>query len=288
MAGAEDGGSGFHAFRGFTYVSHLRIFEPLEAFSDEDQLAFIEQRRRSRADVDAQDAQDALNRLARVLPDPFPRTDRNNVRVLHYPAAEGVSSAFYCPDELLVRSTLAAETLAQTMRGPLLNVLLPAAAREANQNRWDADKFAEAVGKIHTRTATWGIPFSWFVLIHEDDRSEVIEEHGRVLTVRTATPLQDAVERAGYAVASLVTGAPELDLLEDLTELSEWMTGFHENSILELDYGAVADAVYPDDSPHDVRLGIESLADGDLTGAAAAYRRLASRWIPIRQLGRAS
>jgi hypothetical protein len=50
----------------------------------------------------------------------------------------------------------------------------------------------------------------------------------------------------------------------------------------------VADKVYPDDSPMDIRLGIECLAEGDMTGAAAAYRRLASRWIPIRQLARAS
>ena len=66
------------------------------------------------------------------------------------------------------------------------------------------------------------------------------------------------------------------------------MEVFSPAAVLELDYGPVADLVYPDDSPSDVRLGIESLADGDMTGAAAAYRRLASRWIPIRQLARAS
>jgi hypothetical protein len=106
--------------------------------------------------------------------------------------------------------------------------------------------------------------------------------------VRIRATLAETLERVRYAVAHLAVAAPELDMLEDLTQLTEWLELFHPSSVVELDYGAVADKVYPDDSPLDVRLGIECLAEGDMTGAAAAYRRLASRWIPIRQLARAS
>ncbi len=78
-------------------------------------------------------------------------------------------------------------------------------------------------------------------------------------------------------------------MLDDLTQLTEWLELFHVQSMVELDYGAVADKVYPDESPPWMfGWGIECLAEGDMTGAAAAYRRLASRWIPIRQLARAS
>jgi hypothetical protein len=79
-----------------------------------------------------------------------------------------------------------------------------------------------------------------------------------------------------------------MNLLDELTTLTEWLEEFHPDSMVELDYGSVADRVFPDESPTDVLLGIECLAEGDMTGAAAAYRRLASRWIPIRQLARAS
>ncbi len=286
MTGENDGGP--VRFKGFPYISSLRVFEPLEAFSDDDQLAFTEQRYRRRADVDAAEAKSALNRISRLVADPFPHTSTNDVRVLHYPSTNGVTSTFYCPSQLSVRSTLAAETLIENMKGPLANVLLPEAAREAHQNRLDPDELADSIDKVHTRAATWGVPFSWFTLIHEDDLSEVIEEHGKVVTVRVAAPLGQAVERAAQASNHLVAAAPELDLLADLTELSTWMENFHDNSIIELDYGAVADLVFPDESPYDVRQGIEALSEGDMTGAAAAYRRLASRWIPVRQLGRAS
>jgi hypothetical protein len=116
----------------------------------------------------------------------------------------------------------------------------------------------------------------------------VVEAAGRIVTVRVWAPITEALERARYAVANLALAAPDLDMLDDLAQLTEWLELFHVNSMVELDYGAVADKVYPDDSPMDIRLGIECLAEGDMTGAAAAYRRLASRWIPIRQLARAS
>lgn len=285
---AKDNNGGKAGFKGFPFVSYLRVFEPLEAFSDEDQLAFTAQRHRSRADVDATEAEDSLTRIARVVADPFPHASTKDARVLHYPTAQGVTSTFYCPSQLMVRSTLAAETLMENMKGPLSNILLPEAAREAHQNRLDPDELADSIDKIHTRAATWGVPFSWFALVHEDDHSEVVEIDGRVHTVRIAVPLTQAVERAAEASRNLAAAAPDLDLLADLSELSTWMENFHTNSIIELDYGAVADVVFPDESPFDVRQGIEALAEGDMTGAAAAYRRLASRWIPVRQLGRAS
>ena len=122
----------------------------------------------------------------------------------------------------------------------------------------------------------------------ENDRKDVVESGGRILTVRVWAPITEAMERARYAVANLALAAPDLDMLDDLAQLTEWLELFHVNSMVELDYGAVADKVYPDESPMDIRLGIECLAEGDMTGAAAAYRRLASRWIPIRQLARAS
>ncbi len=59
-------------------------------------------------------------------------------------------------------------------------------------------------------------------------------------------------KRARYAVANLALAAPDLDMLDDLAQLTEWLELFHVNSMVELDYGAVADKVYPDDSPMDI------------------------------------
>lgn len=272
----------------FPYLSSLRVYEPLEAFSDADQLAIMGQRNIDREDVESAAATDAWRRLSRTVSDPFPHTDRGLVRVLAYPTAEGASATYYCPDQLIIRSTVAAQTLVEGMKEQLANVLIPLTSRLAHQERLESTNIGLPSEKIYTRQATWGIPFAWFALVHEDDQADVIEDDGKILTVRLVAPLRQAIDRARRTVAGLAVAAPELDLLDDLTELSEWLELFHEESVLELDYGAVANKVFPDDSPHDLREGVESLTEGDMTGAAAAYRRLASRWIPLRQLSRAS
>lgn len=282
MADAQ--GSG----RSFPYVSYLRVYEPLDAFSDAQQLAILEQRTRERTLTERLDRVDALRRVTRAVSDPFPHHEPDLVRVLHYPRSNGSTAPFYCPNQLAVRTSLAADSLEQTLRGPLMDVLLPEVAREAQQARLDPETFAESSARLHTRSATWGVPFAWFVLIHEDDLTEVVDDDGEVHTVRVSVTISECIDRARRAVAGLAIAAPELDLLEDLTELIEWLELFRRDAIVELDYGPVADLVFPDESPMDVRLGIECLAEADMTGAAAAYRRLASRWIPIRQLARAS
>ncbi|BAS07102.1 uncharacterized 32.3 kDa protein in vdh 3'region [Arthrobacter sp. Hiyo4] len=174
------------------------------------------------------------------------------------------------------------------IHGPLAEMLIPEEQRDKHQERIDQVKARDGAIRVHTRASTWGIPFSWFSLFMEGDHKDVVESGGRILTVRVWAPITEAMERARYAVAHLALAAPDLDMLDDLAQLTEWLELFHVNSMVELDYGAVADKVYPDESPMDIRLGIECLAEGDMTGAAAAYRRLASRWIPIRQLARAS
>ncbi|MGM9472913.1 hypothetical protein ACS5PJ_13010 [Pseudarthrobacter sp. YS3] len=194
----------------------------------------------------------------------------------------------YCPSQLVLRAGLAANALMEGIHGPLAEMLIPEEQRDKHQERIDQVKARDGSIRVHTRASTWGIPFSWFSLFMDTDRKDVVESGGRILTVRVWAPITEAIERARYAVAHLALAAPDLDMLDDLAQLTEWLEQFHVQSMVELDYGAVADKVYPDESPMDIRLGIECLAEGDMTGAAAAYRRLASRWIPIRQLARAS
>ena len=272
----------------FPYVSYLRVYEPLDAFSDAQQLAILEQRTRARRVTEQLERIDAMRRITRAVSDPFPHHAQDLVRVLHFPRSNGTTAPYYCPNQLAVRTYLSAESLEQTIRGPLMDVLLPEIAREAHQARLDPETLTESTAKLHTRSATWGIPFAWFVLIHEDDLTEVVDDDGEVHTVRVSATISDCIDRARRAVAGHAIAAPELDLLEELTEITEWLQSFRRDAVVELDYGPVADLVFPDESPMDVRMGIECLAEADMTGAAAAYRRLASRWVPIRQLARAS
>jgi hypothetical protein len=300
---------------GLPFSSTLRVYEPLDAFPEDQREAIraAGARTASRAAVENAELLASLGRITRPGGDPFPTGRTDLVRVTTAPGvpgpalpadapatgtADGGADAgtgagadpvlLYCPSQLVLRAGLAANALMEGIHGPLAEMLIPEEQRDKHQERIDLVKARDGAIRVHTRASTWGIPFSWFSLFMESDRKDVVESGGRILTVRVWAPITDAMERARYAVANLALAAPDLDMLDDLAQLTEWLELFHVNSMVELDYGAVADKVYPDESPMDIRLGIECLAEGDMTGAAAAYRRLASRWIPIRQLARAS
>ncbi|BCW74222.1 hypothetical protein [Arthrobacter sp. NicSoilB11] len=286
---------------GLPFSSTLRVYEPLEAFPEDQRPAIKAAGARAvpRAAVENAELLASLGRITRSGGDPFPTGRTDLVRVTTVPAPEGGAPddgadadaepvLLYCPSQLVLRAGLAANALMEGIHGPLAELLIPEEQRDRHQERIDQVKSRDGSIRVHTRASTWGIPFSWFSLFMESDRKDVVEAAGRILTVRVWAPITDALERARYAVANLALAAPDLDMLDDLAQLTEWLELFHVNSMVELDYGAVADKVYPDESPMDIRLGIECLAEGDMTGAAAAYRRLASRWIPIRQLARAS
>ena len=292
---------------GLPFSSALRIYEPLGAFPEEQQgaLRAAEARSATRAAVENAELLASLGRITRPGGDPFPTGATDLVRVIAArpnsaaprPESDGgpgtpdpadTDSLLYCPSQLVLRAGLAANALMEGIHGPLAQLLIPEEQRDRHQERINDVRAHAGLGRVHTRASTWGIPFSWFCLFQESDPTDVVESDGHIVTVRIRATLAEALERVRYAVAHLALAAPDLDMLEDLTQLTEWLELFHPASVVELDYGAVADKVYPDDSPMDVRLGIECLAEGDMTGAAAAYRRLASRWIPIRQLARAS
>ena len=294
---------------GLPFSSALRIYEPLEAFPEKQQetLRAAGAGQASRAAVENAELLASLGRITRSDGDPFPTGRTDLVRIVPAPARQASSGAahdaadpgsgtaarqadklLYCPSQLVLRAGLAANALMEGIHGPLAQLLIPEEQRDKHQERIDEVRAHDGLSRVHTRASTWGIPFSWFCLFQESDPTDVVESEGHIVTVRIRAGIGKALERVSYAVAHLALAAPDLDMLEDLTQLTEWLELFHPDSAVELDYGAVADKVYPDDSPLDVRLGIECLAEGDMTGAAAAYRRLASRWVPIRQLARAS
>lgn len=279
---------------GLPFSSALRVYEPLEAFPEDQRQQLIASGTRSgsRDAVENAELLASLGRVTRKGGDPFPTGSTDLVRITRVPSGDpndpDAARLLYCPSQLVIRAGLAANALMEGIHGPLADLLIPVDQRDRHQARIDRINASHDAKRVHTRASTWGIPFSWFSLFQESDRKDVVESGGRILTVRVWASLTDALDRARFAVANLALAAPDLDMLDDLTQLTEWLELFHVQSMVELDYGAVADKVYPDDSPMDVRLGIECLAEGDMTGAAAAYRRLASRWIPIRQLARAS
>ncbi|MFJ3958158.1 hypothetical protein [Arthrobacter sp. NPDC090010] len=288
---------------GFPYTSSLRAYQPLEAFSAAQRRAIVAQfgaldadapttpagLRALRDDVERREMRSSLHRLLRKPNDPYPGSRAELARVIADPAERG--ALLYCPNQAVLRAALAAEELSDGSSAENLRRIVPTDATERHQARLKTlvDSGVVDSDLLFTRTATWGVPFAWFIFFHEGDRQEMLNHgDGSIATLRQYIPVLEAISRSRSLVAALSLSAPELDFFEEMARVVSWLERFSPRSVLELDYGALADKVYPDDSPTDVRLGIECLAEGDMTGAAAAYQRLVTRWMPLRHLGRAS
>lgn len=282
--------------------AELRVYEPLAAFPDDVQAGFQRSRHLSRAQVEDTARRRSRHRLVRDVTDPFPHQD-DLVRVLKVPAVDpdgrpgaGVSE-FYCPEEMALRSELAAVQLEGSMRAETFSLVVPEAARQANLERLAAR--AERTGmfdqvdqdeqlQVRTRTAVWGIPAGWFTLFGREDPVEVERAEAEVVGARMTTSLTAALERGRRAAVVMSLHAPDLDLLDDVTSLVAWLQSFHPDAHLELDYGPLAALVWPDDSVFDVQTAIDSLEEGDMSTAVLANHRMVKRWLDVRQLGRAS
>lgn len=269
-------------------TAHLRVYEPLDTFEDWAQSIILRSPQRTAEQWDEFENEKLWQRTLRSVSDPFPHNDSEffrSIKVLDY---QGVEHTRYCPGQLQARSLLAVEQSEEVIRAEVFDLLVPPAARKANAQRVDPDRLAGDLTHMHTRTSSWGIPLSWFALFREDDEYEQRHDGDRLKTVRVYTTFEQAVERLAWAVQALATHAPQSQLFEELGGLGSWLESFDSRSVIELDYGLLAEIVWPDDSSNDLMHGIQCLEDGDPTGAAAAYRRLSNRWIGPRHLGRAN
>lgn len=269
-------------------TAHLRIYEPLASFEDWAQSIILSTPKRTWQQSDAHEAQLLWARTLRDVSDPFPYEEPEFFRSVTTVGHDGMESTRYCPAQLQARALLAAEQAEESMRSEVFDLLVPPAARSANAMRLDTSRLAIDLTHLNTRTATWGIPLSWFALFREDDEYEVHQAGDKLKSVRLLTTFGQAVERLSWALQVLVAHAPQAPLFEELGQLGTWLEGFDKESVIELDYGTLSELVWPDESINDLFHGIQALEDDDLTGAAAAYRRLTNRWLGPRHLARAN
>ncbi|WP_313814535.1 hypothetical protein [Glutamicibacter sp.] len=269
-------------------TAHLRVYEPLSSFSDWAQSIILNSPRLSSGQCDRLENQQLWERTLRDVSDPFPHADDEFFRSVKMVDYQGTEYTRYCPGQIQARSLLAAEQAEEAMRAEVFDLLVPPAARRANGQRMDTDRLAADLTHLHTRTSTWGIPLSWFALFRDDDEAEIVYAEERLKTVRLYVPFEQAIDRLAWAVQAMAAHAPAAPIFEELGTLGGWLESFDPQSVIELDYGLLAEIVWPDDSVNDLMHGIQALEDSDMTSAAAAYRRLSNRWIGPRQLGRAN
>jgi hypothetical protein len=123
----------------------------------------------------------------------------------------------------------------------------------------------------------------WFTAFVSEDK-EVYEIEGQA-RLRYRVDLEvarDRVERVLEVLRGLqIFQGPA----EELGQLSEWLSMFPDDSMLELDYGEVSELFDPQDLVFDesvdlVQQSVNALAEGDMLAAGENYGRVVTRWAP--------
>lgn len=128
----------------------------------------------------------------------------------------------------------------------------------------------------------WHVPVRWFILVDDEER-RLVETTPGEFRLYYWTPIVLAKRRAERALQVLRRSelAPVAQLVR---ELAQWLSAFHPQSVVELDYSGVSslftwDELDNDHSGRDIQEAVESLAQpGGMAQAAELYQVVANRW----------
>jgi hypothetical protein len=257
------------------YVASLRIYEPLSAFEPADRLRWQD------LSVDENSTRTeqklALRRL--VFPEP-PAGRPDGAHILDIDGIRYVS-----PWSTATRCWAALDDFKDSLPSSVTPLFLP-------QNLEDVitagvDLMEDRVP--HIITENWIIPPRWFSMFMPEDRTRGVDQDGPFCIMRTK--LSDAIARTQVAHQTVLGAFGEGSVEAEIEHLLEWLEMFHQQSLVELDYGGLAGyldhgmklageetGIEADTSVEDVLLSLSGLAAGDGQMAGQGYERLVTRW----------
>jgi hypothetical protein len=141
------------------------------------------------------------------------------------------------------------------------------------------------------------IPPRWFSLFepHEVIRGE--DSFGPYVYLRTN--IAKAKERCMFTHRAVIGAFGEGSIAAEIADLLEWLSLFHEQSLVEVDYGGLAAylekaliesgeaGLDADTSVEDIMNSLAGLAVGDGQAAGIGYERLVSRWRKVAAIEQA-
>jgi len=266
------------------YVASLRVYEPLSAFEPADRLRW------QSIDVDKQSYVIEESLAIRRLIIPESSTGRpDGVHILEIDGERFVS-----PWSTATRCWAALDNFKDSLPSSVIPFFITPAFEDVITT--NVDLLEDKVP--HILNETWVIPPRWFLLFQPQERHRGENEHGLFTNVQTSISL--AKSRAESAHQIVIDAFGEGPVEQDLGNLLEWLSMFHPQSRVELDYGGLAfyldkslrengeEGLSVDSSIEDVLSSLEGLAAADGTRAGNGYQRLMSRWQRIQSFALAN
>ena len=267
------------------YVASLRVYEPLSAFEAVDRLRWesIESLQNGGNTKNAEQS-DSLTRVATLQ---LPNSRPDGVHILDLDG-----NRYICPWSTSVRTWAALNDFKSNMPSTVVPFFVSNSFEEALQDSIDF-----RVSKVpHIISQTWIVPPRWFALFETHERSRGQNEIGKFVTHRTQ--ISRAIGRAKTTHNAVKNSFGEGPVEQEILDLIDWLEMFHAKSMVELDYGGLADymelaladegGLESDTSIEDIQSSIAGLAVGDGELAGRGYERLITRWRKVAAFESAS
>lgn len=256
------------------YVASLRIYEPLSAFEPADRLRWQD----LKPDVNSNRTEQELALRRLVFPEP-PAGRPDGVHILDVDGLRYIS-----PWSTATRCWAALDDFKETLPSSVTKFFIPKSLEDVITA--GVDLMEDRVP--HILTENWVIPPRWFSLFMAEERIRGEDEDGLFCIMRTT--IADAKARTEVAHQTVRGAFGEGSVEAEIEHLLEWLDMFHNKSLVELDYGGLANyldhglrlageaGLEADTSVEDVLLSLSGLAAGDGQMAGQGYERLVSRW----------
>ena len=140
-------------------------------------------------------------------------------------------------------------------------------------------KDREPEQRSHILTSAWFIPLRWFAAFEPSERSYDADPPSVVFR----TPVFRAIQRLQVALRILQSVDMDDSVIDELDELIEWLGGFSDHGLLELDYGSLVDMFEPweladEDTVEHVHRSLDALRIGDWEEAGRCYQLAVEPW----------
>jgi hypothetical protein len=256
------------------YVASLRVYEPIDSFTDVDR-----QRWESLEPDSDTGRKEQLGSLQRLM---------NFNGKAHW--ADGAhiiierGSRYIAPWSTTQRCWVALNDFKNSLPSSVASMFFSSEEELTEMHTY----FSNSTGYSHILTETWIIPPRWFALFSPEERRRGNVNEIPFTIMRTEMSLARQRCLATHRVVREAFGLGPVE--QELGEMMKWLQVFDAHSIVECDYGGLAiylKRALQDDLPRgleadtsieDVQSSIEGLIKGDGAQASQSYERLVSRW----------
>lgn len=253
------------------YVASLRIYEPLTAFEAADRLRW------DAVDLFESKVAEQKDALVRVATLQLPSQRPDGAHILDLDGMRYVS-----PWSTSVRTWASLNEFKSSVPSTVVPFFVSNSYEEALQDSIDF-----TASKVpHIISQTWIIPPRWFAMFETHERLRGHDNDGAYVICRTE--IAKAIGRAKTTHNAVRSAFGEGPVEQEILDLIDWLEMFHPKSIVELDYGGLADylelsladegGLEADTSIEDIQSSIAGLAVGDGALAGRGYERLVTRW----------